>query len=111
MRTQPWSWFAAAFVVSSLVLAGPASAADSLRGQVLGAGAPIAKSTVTLWVASAEEPKQLAHAQTNADGRFELPTGGAPGKNTVLYIVAQGGQTTAKKGSGGKPANAPLAGL
>ena len=42
--------------LSLLVAGGPAAAADSLKGQVLGAGAPIAKSTVTLWEAGANEP-------------------------------------------------------
>jgi hypothetical protein len=46
-------------VVSGLLLAGTASAAGKLNGQVLG-GAPIAGSTVTLWAASAGEPKELA---------------------------------------------------
>ena len=42
--------------LSLLVAGGPAAAAYSLKGQVLGAGAPIAKSTVTLWEAGANEP-------------------------------------------------------
>jgi hypothetical protein len=83
--------------------------ADSLKGQVLGAGAPIAKSTVTLWAASAAEPKQLAQAQTGADGRFELSAGAAPGKDEALYLVAKGGQATANKGSADNPAIALLA--
>ena len=60
------------FVVSGLLWAGTASAAGKLKGQVLGGGAPIASSTVTLWAASAGEPKQLAQAKTGADGRFAL---------------------------------------
>jgi hypothetical protein len=95
-------------VVSGLLLAGPASA-DNLKGQVLGAGSPIVKSTVTLWAASAGEPKQLAQAQTGADGRFALPVGAAPGKGAVLYLVAKGGQAIANKGSGDNPAIALLA--
>ena len=39
----------AAFIVFAISLAVPALAADTIEGQVLGAGAPIAKSTVTLW--------------------------------------------------------------
>jgi hypothetical protein len=93
----------AALAVSSLLLGLPASAADSVKGQVLGGGAPIAKSTVTLWAASASEPKQLAQTQTGADGRFELRAGGAPGKDAVLYLVAKGGQPTASKRSGDNP--------
>ena len=41
----------AVFAVSSLTLARLAYAADSIEGRVLGAGALIAKSTVTLWSA------------------------------------------------------------
>ena len=46
--------------LSSLFLAGQAFAADSIKGQVLGGNAPIAKSTVTLWEAGADAAKQLA---------------------------------------------------
>jgi hypothetical protein len=38
-----------AFVLSSLLLSTPAFAADIIHGQVVGGGAPIARSTVTLW--------------------------------------------------------------
>jgi len=101
-------WFAAALVVSGVLSTRPARA-DGIKGQVLGAGAPIAKSTVTLWAARAGDPKQLAQAQTGADGRFALSAYGAPGKDAVLYLVAQGGQATANKGSGDNPAIALLA--
>ena len=97
-----------ALAVSSLLVAGPASAADTVKGQVLGGGAPIAKSTVTLWATSASEPKQLGQTQTDGDGRFELPAGGAPGKDAVLYLIAKGGQPTANKASGDNPAIALL---
>jgi hypothetical protein len=46
-----------------LISAAPAIAAVSLKGQVLGAGAPITNSTVTLYSASAGAPKQLAQAK------------------------------------------------
>jgi hypothetical protein len=87
-------------VVTGLLWAGTASAAGKLKGQVLGGGAPIASSTVTLWAASAGEPKQLAQAKTGADGRFALSAAKAPGKDTILYLVAKGGQPAANKGSG-----------
>ena len=83
-------------VVFSALLRDPVLAADSLKGQVLAAGAPIANSTVTLWAASAGAPKQLGQVRTGADGRFELP-GGAAGKGAVLYMVAKGGQPAANK--------------
>ena len=85
--------------------AGAAFAADSIKGQVLGGGAPIAKSTVTLWAASAAAPKQVAQAQTNADGRFEVRTKGAP-SDAVYYLVANSGEP--KSGGGNNPAIALL---
>src|SRR6516165_6940640 len=44
---------------------------DRINGQVLGAGAPIVGSTVTLWAAGPGAP-QLAQTQTGADGGFVL---------------------------------------
>jgi hypothetical protein len=61
--------------------------ADTISGQVLGAGAPIASSAVTLWAAGAGEPTQLAQSQTDADGRFTLS---ADGKGADLYVTALG---------------------
>ena len=86
-----------------------ASSAAGLQGQVLGTGAPIASSTVTLWAASAGAPKQLAQAKTGADGRFSLNTPVAPSTDTSLYLVAKGGQASANKGGGDNPAIALIA--
>jgi Transthyretin-like family len=80
----------AALAAVTLFITGSAFAADSIKGQVLAAGAPIAKSTVTLWEASADVPKQIAQTKTNDDGRFEVRTKGAHG-DAVLYLVANGG--------------------
>src|SRR5271170_6157073 len=96
-----------ALVALALSLPGAARAADSIEGQVLGAGAPIAKSTVTLWSASADAPKQLAQTQSGDDGRFTLSGEGSP--DSILYLVATGGQPTANKGGGDNPAIALLA--
>jgi len=85
------------------VLLGPALAADSLKGQVLGGGAPIANSTVTLWAASAAAPKQLAQTRTGADGRFAL-NAAASGKDAILYLVAKGGRPAASKAGVENPA-------
>src|SRR5271163_2459565 len=63
--------------LAGLLIAASASAADHITGQVLGGGAPIAGSTVTLWAARADAPKQLAQAKSDADGRFELKAGTA----------------------------------
>lgn len=75
---------------------------NSIEGQVLGAGAPIAKSTLTLWSASADAPKQLAQTQTGDDGRFTLSAEGSP--DGILYIVAKGGVPAANKSGGDNPA-------
>jgi hypothetical protein len=80
--------------------AGPALASDSLKGQVLGAGAPIAKSTVTLWAAGFGAPRQLAQTQTSGDGQFKMTVQRPTGDGSVLYLVARGGQPAASKVSG-----------
>lgn len=56
----------------SVLTIGQAFADQTIKGQVLGGGAPIAKSTVTLWEASAGAPKQLAQTKTNGEGHFEI---------------------------------------
>jgi hypothetical protein len=51
MFAGPWI---GAFAVFGLLLSAPTlAAAQTINGQVLGAGAPIAGSTVTLWAAGA----------------------------------------------------------
>ena len=47
-----------ALAFAFLWIAGPSLAADHVSGQVLGGGAPIAKSTVTLWEASDDDDNQ-----------------------------------------------------
>ena len=93
-----------ALAACGVISSAPAFAADTLKGQVLGAGAPIANSTVTLFAASAGAPRQLAQARTGADGRFILNPRSAPARDATLYLVARGGQRTAGKGSGSNPA-------
>jgi len=79
-------------------------AADRLGGVVLGAGAPIANATVTLWAASAGAPAQLGRARTGANGRFTLAASAAPANHASLYVVATGGRATANKSAGDNPA-------
>jgi hypothetical protein len=86
----------------------PAAAAVRIEGQVQAGGGPLARSDVTLWAASAGEPKQLAQTRTRADGRFELRAKETPGRDAVLYLIAKGGETTVNKGSGDNPAIALL---
>jgi hypothetical protein len=93
-----------AFIAVLALLAGPASAADTLKGQVLVGKAPLANSTVTLWAASAGAPKQLAQTKTKNDGLFEIRVKGSRSKDVILYLVAKGGQPTANKAGGDNPA-------
>ncbi|MGO8969543.1 MAG: hypothetical protein ACLQDQ_08225 [Myxococcaceae bacterium] len=103
-RTNVLTCVGSLLFAGSLLLAGPTFAADSLKGQVLVGGAPVAKATVTVWTASAGEPKQVAQTKTAADGRFEFRAITAPGKDSVLVVVAKGGQPKASKAVGDNPA-------
>ena len=84
---------ATAIILSSA----PTFAADSISGRVLGAGAPIVGSTVTVWAEGSGAPKQLAQARTDADGRFALS---ADGNGATLYLVAKGGRSSASAAGG-----------
>ena len=91
------------FACMPTLFAAPANAAENISGQVLGAGAPIANSTVTLWAASAGTPKQLAQTHTGADGRFTISAVATPGNDFSLYLIAQGGIPAANKAIGDNP--------
>ncbi|HMD09437.1 MAG TPA: hypothetical protein VKH63_18045, partial [Candidatus Acidoferrum sp.] len=110
-----FSWIRFGWVVvlsvAAMFFVDLAQAADHISGQVLGGGAPIANSTVTLWEASANAPKKLAEGKTNQEGRFELRSAEKRGTETILYLVATGGEPTVQKGSGGNPAIALMATL
>ena len=88
-----------------------ATAQQQLEGRVLGAGAPIAKATVTLWAASADAPVQLAQTESDTDGHFALNIAGAPTGDSSLYLVATGGEPMANKGGGNNSAIALMAAL
>jgi hypothetical protein len=85
------------------------SAAAQIAGQVLGAGAPIAGSTVTLWAAGDTTPTQLAQVKSDAEGRFELAVDASRSAGRVLYIIAKAGEPKARGGVGDNPAIALLA--
>jgi hypothetical protein len=78
-----------AFAALGVWSSAPSLAANTINGQVLGSGAPIIGSTVTLWAESAGAPQQLAQARTGADGRFDLT---ADGQGANLYVLAKGGR-------------------
>ena len=86
-------------VVSALSLVGVPAVADTLQGRVLGAGAPIAGSTVNLWAAGPGAPAQLLQTTSGLDGRFTMTFTAPPGAAS-LYLVAKGGEPTALKGRG-----------
>jgi hypothetical protein len=91
----------AAVLASALSFPACAFAAD-IKGQVLGGGAPIAQSTVTMWAASSGAPRQLAQTKSDNDGRFTINGSGAP--DSSLYLVATGGISAANKAAGNNPA-------
>src|SRR5450631_2911180 len=95
-----------AIVISNLFFATRTFAAD-IKGQVLGAGVPIAQSTVTLLAASAGPPKQLAQTKTDSDGRFVIHSTGT--SDSSLYLVATWGVPAANKAAGNNPAIALMA--
>ena len=82
---------------------GSAHAATSIAGQVEAGGAPVAASTVTLWSASGDAPKQLAQAKTADDGSFALSLDAAPAPGQSLYLIAKGGVASVNKGAGDNP--------
>jgi hypothetical protein len=86
----------------------PTKAAIHIEGQVQAGGGPVANSTVTLWGASSAEPRQLAQARTNGDGRFDINSQDTPSGDVILYLVAKGGEPTVTKSSGDNPAIALL---
>ena len=108
LRT-PASLLTITLALSAFLSGVNAFAADTIEGRVLGAGAPIAKSTVSLWSATADAPKQLSQAQTGDDGRFTLSVESPRSQEGTLYIVAKGGEPAARKAGGGNPAIALLA--
>src|SRR5262250_3012234 len=93
--------------IASLVPGGRASAASAITGQVLGAGAPIASATVTMWAAGTGDPKRVSQTRTGSDGRFSLARTWTVGDSS-FYLVAAGGHSTASRTSGDNPAIALL---
>jgi hypothetical protein len=91
-------WLGTVTAIGMLASA-PALAAE-IHGQVLGAGAPIVGSTVTLWATGADAPTQLAQTQSAADGRFAL---NADSHGADVYIVAAGGRPAANAAGGDNP--------
>jgi len=85
-----------------------ASAQVGLEGRVLGAGAPIAGSTVTLWAANADAPAKIAETQSDSQGHFAMQFAGLPGQGRSFYLLASGGVPAAGNESGNNAAIALL---
>ncbi|MGC2462937.1 MAG: hypothetical protein WA446_18505 [Steroidobacteraceae bacterium] len=102
MPTNAKAHFVATLLTAGLFVwaCGPAAAAVHIEGQVQGGGGPIANSTVTLWAASANAPSQLAQVKTDANGGFEITAERSSGDDTILYLIATGGQPTVNKAAG-----------
>ena len=94
-------------ILAAVACCAQVASAVEIKGQVLGGGAPIGQSTVTLMQASAGTPKQLAQVKTGADGKFSIQ--GAAAAGSSLYLIAKGGTSTANKAAGDNPAIALLA--
>jgi 5-hydroxyisourate hydrolase-like protein (transthyretin family) len=71
-----------------------------VTGQVLGGGAPVERATVTLWAATAGAPVQLGEVATGADGRLTVNSAAVSARDTSLYLVAEGGRSSADKTGG-----------
>src|SRR5277367_547407 len=95
----------AAGLISAVI--SPAAAAQ-IGGEVDAGGGPVASSTVTLWAASAGEPKQLAQAKTGDDGHFAFSSDATLRADESLYLIAKGGVASVNKGAGDNPALAFL---
>src|SRR5215831_5671757 len=107
MRTIEAMCAMAILALVSAVFCTPAAAA-TIAGQVLGGGAPIVNSTVTLFAASAGNPQPLGQARTGADGRFSITTPSVP-SGSILYLAAKGGRPATNPSSGENSAIALIA--
>src|SRR5271166_6196479 len=87
---------------------GSYAAAAQFEGQVQAGGGPVMNSTVTLWAASAGDPKQLAQTKTDAEGHFQLGAGESTAPDVSLYVIAKGGVAALNKGGDDNPALAFL---
>src|SRR5208283_3029832 len=111
MRTSCWirSRVLCLAGLFTVLTAASALATDRISGHVMGGGAPIAQSTVTLWEAGENAPKKLAETKTNDEGQYELRSAAERGTASVLYLVATGGEPKAHGGNGDNPAIVLLA--
>jgi hypothetical protein len=74
--------------------------AFDIAGQVLAGGGRVEGATVTLWAPTAAAPVQLGRAATGADGRFTISAAAASAKDASLYLIAEGGKSSADRTDG-----------
>jgi hypothetical protein len=77
-----------------------AETAFAIAGQVLAGGGRVEGATVTLWAATAVAPVQLGRAATGADGRFTISSAAASAKEASLYLISEGGKSSADRTDG-----------
>jgi hypothetical protein len=77
-----------------------AETAFAIAGQVLAGGGRVEGATVTLWAATAVAPVQLGRAATGADGRFTISSAAASAKDASLYLISEGGKSSADRTDG-----------
>ena len=94
---------AALAAVGFISLANISALAAELSGTVQGAKQPIAGSTVTLFAAGTDAPKQLAQGKSDDSGAFALSYADAP-VDSVFYVVAKGGTPKASGSKGSSDA-------
>jgi hypothetical protein len=77
-----------------------AETAVEISGHVTSGDAPVERATVTLWAAGALAPVHLGQAATGADGRFTITPPDASSYDGSVYLVAEGGKSSADKTNG-----------
>jgi hypothetical protein len=77
-----------------------AETAFAIAGQVLAGGGRVEGATVTLWAATAVAPVQLGRAATGPDGRFTISSAAASAKDASLYLISEGGKSSADRTDG-----------
>ena len=90
---------AALVALGFISLANISALAAELSGTVQGAKLPIAGSTVTLFAAGTDAPKQLAQGKSDQSGAFALSYADAPA-DSALFVVAHGGTPKAAASNG-----------
>src|SRR6516164_11254539 len=100
MKLAPNLWLSILVIGITVTLVTVHASAQQIEGQVLGAGGPIANAKVTLFAATSDSPAQLSQTQSGPDGHFALPSTRVPGGEIILYLVANGGEPAANRGSG-----------